>query len=74
MGVQRNVGPVDRVVRGVVAVSLLSLLVTAQSDARWLGLMGLLPLATALVGWCPTYALFGANAVCEIKPGKARKN
>ena len=54
-----NVGTVDRVVRIVVGLGLLSLVVILEGNARWWGLVGLLPLATGLVGWCAMYTPFG---------------
>jgi hypothetical protein len=55
-----NVGGIDRVLRVVFGLVLLSLLFL-EGNARWFGLIGLLPLTTALVGWCPAYTLFGLN-------------
>ena len=56
-----NVGNTDRIVRIVAGVALLSLLFLLEGGARWLGLIGLVPLATGLVRWCPAYSLFGTN-------------
>ena len=56
-----NVGPVDRIVRVVVGLALLSLIFAADGVARWLGLIGLMPLVTAAVGWCPAYAPLGLD-------------
>jgi hypothetical protein len=56
-----NVGGIDRVLRVVFGLVLLSLLFLLEGNARWFGLIGLLPLTTALVGWCPAYTLFGLN-------------
>ena len=54
-----NVGGIDRVLRIVVGLVLLSLVfVGPQTPWGWLGLI---PLATAIVGWCPPYALFGLS-------------
>jgi hypothetical protein len=63
---QINVGPFDRVIRLLVGLVVLSFVLTGESAARWLGLIGLVPLATALAGSCPVYALFGA-ATCPIR-------
>ena len=53
----KNVGTVDRVIRIVVGVVLLSLVfVGPQTPWGWIGVV---PLVTALVGWCPAYTLFG---------------
>ena len=54
-----NIGNVDRIVRIVVGVALLALF--ALDTSRWWGLIGILPLATALFRWCPAYTLLGMN-------------
>ncbi|MEZ5819842.1 MAG: DUF2892 domain-containing protein [Bradyrhizobium sp.] len=55
----RNVGSVDRVVRVVVGLALLSL-VFVGPKTMW-GLLGLVPLLTAVLGWCPPYAMLGIS-------------
>ena len=54
----RNVGKIDRVVRIIAGIAIIGAGVTFSS---WWGAIGLLPLGTALIGWCPGYALFGAS-------------
>jgi hypothetical protein len=56
-----NVGGVDRGLRIVLGLVLLSFLFLLEGNARWFGLIGLVPLATALLGWCPAYTLLGIN-------------
>ncbi len=56
-----NVGGADKVVRIVVGIALLSMLAWAEGNWRWAGLIGLVPLGTALLGWCPLYTLFGIS-------------
>jgi hypothetical protein len=56
-----NVGTVDRAVRILAGLVLLSLVFILEGDARWWGLVGLLPFATGLVGWCPMYTPFGID-------------
>ena len=56
-----NVGTADRVIRVVVGLVLLSLVFVLESNARWWGLVGLLPLATGLAGWCALYKPFGID-------------
>jgi hypothetical protein len=56
-----NVGRVDQVVRIMVGVGLLSLLFLSKNDVRLLGLIGIAPLATGLVGYCPLYSMLGLN-------------
>ena len=51
-----NIGSADRVARIVVG---LLLLVFVSGPARWWGLIGLIPLATAFVRVCPLYSILG---------------
>lgn len=53
----QNVGGIDRILRIVVGLVLIGLAATGKVGA-W-GWIGLLPLATGLMGWCPPYALLG---------------
>lgn len=53
----RNMGGLDRGVRVVIGVGLIALALTGpQSPWGWIGLV---PLATALIGWCPLYRVLG---------------
>jgi len=54
-----NVGGIDRVIRIILGLAILSLLYFLEGNARWWGLIGLLPLATAAFKFCPPYLLFG---------------
>ncbi|MCF3973221.1 YgaP family membrane protein [Paracoccus salsus] len=53
----RNEGNIDRALRIIVGLVLLSL-VFVGPQSMW-GLIGLVPLATGLIGWCPAYTLLG---------------
>ena len=55
---KQNVGRVDRWIRIVVGVAVLSLFVFISGPARWFGLIGLIPLLTGIFGFCPIYSLF----------------
>jgi len=57
----KNVGNTERVIRAIVGLGLLSLIVILEGNARWWGLIGLVPLATAAIGYCPPYAWMGIN-------------
>ena len=59
-----NVGGIDRTVRIVVGLVLIALAVTGTVGV-W-GWLGVVPLATGLVGWCPPYAMLGINT-CKVK-------
>lgn len=56
-----NVGTVDRAVRILMGLALLSLVFTLEGNARWWGLVGVVPLATGLVGWCAMYIPLGID-------------
>jgi len=55
----QNVGTVDRVIRIVAGLAILSLAFIGPQSA-W-AYLGLVPLLTGLIGWCPPYALLGIN-------------
>lgn len=59
-----NVGGMDRVIRIVVGLVLIGLTVSGTIGA-W-GWLGIVPLATGAIGWCPPYAIFGWNT-CSMK-------
>jgi hypothetical protein len=54
-----NEGTLDRVIRVVIGLGLLSL--TVLGPKSMYGLIGLVPLATGVVGFCPLYKLVGLN-------------
>jgi hypothetical protein len=54
-----NVGTTDRVIRFVVGILLLLYAAFGESPWRWVGLIGIIPIITALVRFCPAYALLG---------------
>lgn len=56
-----NVGGIDRALRIGGGLALLALLFVLDGGERWWGLVGLVPLATGLAGWCPVYPLLGIN-------------
>lgn len=55
-----NVGGLDRGLRIVIGLVLLSLVVVGP-QSMW-GLLGLVPLATGLLSFCPLYSLLGINS------------
>ena len=54
-----NVGTVDRVIRAVLGIVLIALALTGTIG--WWGWLGVVPLLTAAIGWCPPYAMLGIN-------------
>ena len=59
-----NVGGLDRTLRIVAGVALVGLTLAGNIGA-W-GWIGIVPLATGLVGFCPIYPLLGLNT-CPMK-------
>lgn len=55
----KNIGGIERIVRVVAGLVLVTLAATGQVGI-W-GWLGVLPLATGLIGWCPPYSLLGIN-------------
>ncbi len=66
-----NMGSIDRIVRAVVGIALLSLVFLLEGGVRWFGLIGIVPLVTAALGWCPAYLPFGIST-CARREGKAK--
>jgi hypothetical protein len=58
----KNVGGMDTFLRVVGGIGLLTL-VFMGPKTLW-GLLGIVPLATAAMSWCPLYTVFGINT-CE---------
>ncbi len=62
---QKNIGGMERVIRILVGVGILSL-VFIGPETKW-GYLGLIPIATGIIGWCPPYALLGINTCKSCK-------
>ena len=60
----KNIGDIERIVRILGGLVLIALAATGTVGV-W-GWLGLVPLATGLVGWCPPYSLLGINT-CKNK-------
>ncbi len=55
-----NVGGIDRILRIVIGLGLIALVfVGPQTPWGWIGIV---PLATGLIGWCPAYLPFGISS------------
>ncbi len=60
----RNEGTIDRVLRVILGLVLLSLFFVGPQT--WWGLIGLVPLLTGLMGSCPVYSILGIST-CPIR-------
>jgi hypothetical protein len=58
-----NVGGIDKVLRIVAGVALIAWALMGGPIWAWLGVV---LLATGLIGWCPAYPLLGMNT-CKTK-------
>ena len=58
----KNVGTVDRIVRIVIGLILISYAIPLSlpnTGWNWTGWIGVVPLITGVLGMCPAYRLFG---------------
>lgn len=69
-----NERPIDRIVRTIVGATLLAIVffslegpvaIVEGSISLSFGIVGAFTLLTGLIGWCPTYALFGFTTVSQ---------
>ena len=61
-----NVGGIDKILRIVAGAGLIGATVAGLLPV-W-GYIGIVPLATGLMGWCPVYPLLGMST-CPLKKG-----
>ena len=57
----RNMGNADRVIRTILGIVLLSLFFVLEGNARWLGLIGVVLIATSSISFCPLYRILGLS-------------
>ncbi len=62
-----NEGSVDRIVRVALGLAVLSLAFVGPQSP--LGYLGIVPIVTLLIGWCPLYTVLGINT-CGVKTAK----
>ena len=60
----KNVGGLDRTIRITVGLALIAAAATG-TIGQW-GWVGVVPLLTGSLGWCPPYTLLGLNT-CSVK-------
>jgi hypothetical protein len=59
-----NVGNIDRVARLVIGLALIAFAIPIgfpSTGWNWVGWVGVIPIGTAIFGYCPAYALFGLS-------------
>lgn len=61
---KKNIHPVERVVRVLVGLVLISMAFMGPKNLWFL--VGIVPVLTGVIGWCPPYAMLGIST-CKIK-------
>lgn len=56
-----NVGGVDRILRIVLGIAILSLFFMLEGNARYWALIGIVPILTGTFRFCPAYLPFGIS-------------
>ena len=54
-----NIGKTDKIIRVILGACIIAVGVYYQS---WWGAVGVIPLLTAAIGWCPAYVPFGISS------------
>ncbi len=62
----QNVGGIDRILRILVGLAAIAFAVISSHELAVWGWIGVVPLATGLIGWCPAYLPFGLKT-CKVK-------
>ena len=63
---KQNVGTIDRVIRVLLGVALITFALVGEGVTAKFGWIGVIPLLTAFAGFCPLYTLLGLNS-CACK-------
>jgi len=63
MNMNKNIGNPERAIR--VGGGLLLVVLAATGTVGIWGYLGVIPMATGLIGWCPPYAMFGISTCAK---------
>lgn len=66
---RKNIHPIERIGRFIVGAVLISMAFIGPANPWFL--LGLIPLTTAFIGWCPAYQLFGISTCKNCSPSKS---
>ena len=58
-----NVGSADKIIRIILGVAIIA---AGFMYGSWLGAIGVIPILTAFMSFCPLYSIFGINT-CKLK-------
>jgi Protein of unknown function (DUF2892) len=62
----QNIGTVDRIARVVIGLAAIGFAITSSHPLAPWGYIGIVPLLTAVIGWCPAYLPFGLST-CQTR-------
>ena len=62
---KKNIGSKERVIRVLAGLGIVSMAIVGP-HSPW-AFLGIIPLATGLIGWCPAYALLGISTCKSCK-------
>ncbi len=63
-----NLGTIERIIRIIAGIGIVILAFVAPNIAWTWAYLGIVPIATGIVGCCPIYALFGISTCTACKP------
>lgn len=63
---KKNVGGIDRILRIVLGLALLVFAFVGPEGVKMWGFIGIVPLATGFLNFCPLYSIMGLNT-CPLK-------
>jgi hypothetical protein len=61
----KNIGRTERIIRIIIGIVIISMAFIGP-ESPW-AFLGLIPLLTGLIGWCPPYAAFGISTCKSCK-------
>lgn len=64
-----NVGSVDKVIRIILG---LAIIIIGYLNESWWGLVGLVPILTAFLGYCPAYSIIGVSTKSKVPTEKMK--
>ena len=59
---KKNIGQIDKIIRYIIGLSFIIYGIVNQS---WIGIIGIIPIASAVIGFCSLYYPFGINTCKE---------
>ena len=66
---KNNIGNGERIFRAILGIAIILL---GVYYASWWGAIGIIPLFTALTGWCPLYTVLGVSTNKHSGTGQAK--